>query len=309
MRADHVAVRENESMNEDSTSLPLSLEFRTLNDSDAELAESPVYCAQSNAFWWVDCDRKRVHCTDLSSDQTQTFSCPEHVGFVVLTNTSFLAVGMQSGIFLLDPLSSKFEKLVPLAKQNMRFNDAYVDQKGTLWAGTQRLDTSLMGGSIYSIKADLNLDRRATGFTYPNGLAFDEKTKMLFFSDSHRFAQTVWTTNVNSKGDLFANATLFADFRSIRGRPDGAALDAYGRYWIAAVSGSCIHVFATDGTLLRSYETPFPDPTKIAFGGPNLSTVFLTAKQNGMNRSIAIAELSASHHAIGLKPNRWKLMV
>jgi sugar lactone lactonase YvrE len=61
------------------------------------------------------------------------------------------------------------------------------------------------------------------------------------------------------------------------GRPDGAAVDAEGGYWICANDAGLIHRFTPDGRLDRSLAVPVKKPSMCAFGGSRLDTLFVTS--------------------------------
>ena len=65
------------------------------------------------------------------------------------------------------------------------------------------------------------------------------------------------------------------------GRPDGAAVDAEGCYWICANDAGLIHRFTPDGRLDRSLAVPVKKPTMCAFGGSRLDTLFVTSIRPG----------------------------
>jgi sugar lactone lactonase YvrE len=88
-----------------------------------------------------------------------------------------------------------------------------------------------------------------------------------------------------------ANRRVFARFppRSASGlegygdRPDGAAVDAEGCYWVAMYEGGCVLRFSPAGELLREVHLPALCPTMPCFAGPNLKTVYVTSAS--INRS------------------------
>lgn len=66
-----------------------------------------------------------------------------------------------------------------------------------------------------------------------------------------------------------------------RGRPDGAAVDAEGCYWTALYEGGRVRRHAPDGRLLAEIALPARCPTMVAFGGPDLRTLFVTTARAG----------------------------
>ena len=65
------------------------------------------------------------------------------------------------------------------------------------------------------------------------------------------------------------------------GRPDGAAVDQDGCYWICGNDAGLVHRFTPEGRLDRSLEVPVKKPAMCAFGGPKLDTLFVTSIRPG----------------------------
>ena len=61
------------------------------------------------------------------------------------------------------------------------------------------------------------------------------------------------------------------------GRPDGAAIDADGCYWVCATDAGLVSRFTPEGKLDQSLAVPTAKPAMCAFGGDNLDTLFVTS--------------------------------
>ncbi|MCY1452568.1 6-deoxy-6-sulfogluconolactonase [compost metagenome] len=91
------------------------------------------------------------------------------------------------------------------------------------------------------------------------------------------------------------NKQVFARFADADGMPDGLAIDAQGHVWCAMWDGWAIKRFAPDGTLERSIDLPVPRPTNLAFGGPQLKTLYITTARIRLSATqLAAAPLSGS---------------
>src|SRR5690606_21957209 len=66
------------------------------------------------------------------------------------------------------------------------------------------------------------------------------------------------------------------------GFADGATVDSEGGYWLANVAAGALRRYRPDGTLDRIVALPFSNPTKPAFGGPDLKTLYVTTTQTAM---------------------------
>lgn len=279
--------------------------FDVLSDTRAVLGESPAWCDRESCVWWVDIDGRALMRTRFPGGKTDLWPTPEIPGFVVMTESGPPAVGMESGIFLFDPRTAGFERTVPREIQGQRFNDATVDPDGVLWAGTMSIPEPAPVGVLYRIGADGAAEPELDGFITPNGLAVDSRRRRLYVSDSHPSVQTVWTCDLDPAGRP-GGRTRFVSMDGMTGRPDGAALDLDGNYWIAGVGGGVIHVFSPDQDHLREIDTPFAAPTKIAFGGPDTAFAFLTSKGGRPpDGALAVAALAGTGWS-GAAAVRWR---
>ena len=112
-------------------------------------------------------------------------------------------------------------------------------------------------------------------FEYPNGLAFSPDERVLYVANT-RWAQYIHRLELDAAGAV-VRRRIFADMSSdeTEGVPDGMKVDAQGRVFCTGPGGTW--VFAPDGTRLAIIRTP-EVPANVAFGGPDLRTLFLTAR-------------------------------
>ncbi|MCB2099657.1 MAG: SMP-30/gluconolactonase/LRE family protein [Rhodobacterales bacterium] len=269
--------------------------FTILPEAPAALGESPVWDEANGVLWWVDIDGHTVRRTDPDGGATRAWPAPETPGFVVPTRLGLPAVGMETGIFLFDPRTATFERVVRLDQTGVRFNDATVDWTGRLWAGTLSMTPPEPVGVLYAIGADRQPRPVVADLYTPNGLAADPARRRLYLADSHPDRQAVWILDLDATAwPTTAERRPFASMKDLAGRPDGAALDSDGNYWCAAVGGGrAIHVFAPDGALLRTVPVPALHPTKPAFGGPARNRLYLTSKGGpAPDGALAVADLA-----------------
>jgi sugar lactone lactonase YvrE len=70
---------------------------------------------------------------------------------------------------------------------------------------------------------------------------------------------------------------VFARFEAETDRPDGAAVDSEGRYWIALYRGGRVLCLSPAGKVLASFPLPAMCPTMCAFGDADLKTLYVTS--------------------------------
>lgn len=225
--------------------LQQKIEFTILTQTRAKLGESPFWDPLRGCLWWVDVDGRRLLRTTVSNGNTDMWPTPELPGFVVLTQTGKPAIGMESGIFFFTPETGKFDQVIKLEAQNVRFNDATIDSAGRLWAATMDIAGNSPVGILYLVSSRRRLVSVVNGLNTPNGLAVDKVRSRLYLSDSHPGVQTIWVFGVEWFSGKLADRRIFAAMNGFNGRPDGATIDTTGNYWIAGVDGAAVHVFAT----------------------------------------------------------------
>jgi len=81
---------------------------------------------------------------------------------------------------------------------------------------------------------------------------------------------------------------MFVDTQAWHSGPDGATVDSDGCLWVALVQAGKIGRFTPSGELDRLIEAPTDMPSCIAFGGSDLSTLFVTSiKDSGSGRAVS----------------------
>jgi sugar lactone lactonase YvrE len=190
---------------------------------------------------------------------------------------------MESGLFHLHLQPDGTTHATPLATAphsaaGMRFNDGRCDRAGRFWASTMVRDMSLAAadGALFRVDGAGLSAPQVGGLLTGNGLAFSPDNRVMYLSDSHPKARRVWAFDLGADGTL-ANRREFVDMNQHPGRPDGAAMDAEGCYWVCGNDAGQVHRFTPDGRLDRSIHLPVSKPAMCSFGGPGMEWMFVTS--------------------------------
>lgn len=254
-------------------------------DSRCGVGESPVWQADEQALYWVDIPGQKLYRWAAASGQTSQWQAPEMLACVarIGRKNSWIA-GMQSGVFELTPradgtLQADLLASAHHAQPGMRFNDGRCDRQGRFLAGTMVMDMSLAApaGCVYRLDASGSLAVIQDGLITPNGMAFSPDGRTMYLSDSHPSVQTIWAYDYDTSTGTPANRRVFVDMNPLPGRPDGAAVDADGCYWICGNEAGLVHRFTPQGKLDYSLAVPVKKPAMCAFGGAGLDTLFVTS--------------------------------
>jgi sugar lactone lactonase YvrE len=258
-------------------------------DSRCGTGESPVWSVAEEALYWVDIPGRALH--RWSADGHAQWASDEMPACIAPRADAPGAwiAGMESGIFSIETLDDgRLEAFrlasVAHAAPGMRFNDGRCDRQGRFWAGTMLMDMaagSRVGRVYRQDKADTAPTVQLDDFIVPNGLAFSPDGRTMYVSDSHPSVQTIWAFDYDIATGSPSNRRVFVDMNPLPGRPDGAAVDADGCYWICGNDAGLVHRFTPEGKLDRSLAVPVKKPAMCAFGGPKLDTLFVTSIRPG----------------------------
>ena len=259
----------------------------TLSKTRDRVGECPVWSVTEQALYWVDIEGRQIHRFDWASKTQQSWTAPERVGCIALVEGGGKVVAaMESAIFEVELLQSPEVKLRMLAPVehpmvNMRFNDGRCDRMGRFWVSTMCMDMSLAAqvGSIYCLDETGLSASKVDGLITPNGMAFSPDDKTMYLSDSHPTVQKIWAFDVDLPTATLSQERDFVDMLPLPGRPDGAAVDVDGNYWICANDAGQLHCFNPQGQLVSSIQVPVSKPSMCAFGGPDLNVLFVASIQ------------------------------
>jgi sugar lactone lactonase YvrE len=258
-------------------------------DMRNQTGESPVWHAGEQSLYWVDIPEKKLFAYRVADQYLQQWNAPEMLACIVPAKTAGQWIaGAESGMFALDTTQKDSLGFTPLASvehamAGMRFNDGRCDRQGRFLAGTMLMDMGAAAqvGAIYQFDETGSLKKLLSGFITPNGMAFSPGGATMYLSDSHPTVRKVWAYDYDTASGKPSNPRPFIDMTDFAGRPDGAAMDTDGCYWICGNDAGLIHRYTPAGELDFSVSVPVPKPAMCAFGGGDLRTLYITSIRPG----------------------------
>ena len=239
----------------------------------AELGEGPVWIAAERAVYFVDIKGLAIHRLEIETGARTFWPTPAQAGFIVPARGGGLICGLQDGLYRFDPASGGFARIsaVEADRPGNRINDGFVDPEGRLWFGTMHDGENAATGSLYSWTGPGDPILRDTDYSITNGPAVSPDGRTLYHTDSA--AKTIYAFDLASDGAL-SGKRVFA--RTDDSHPDGMAVDAEGSVWVALFGGWRIDRYSPAGAVIGSVALPCANITKLAFGGEDLRTAYVT---------------------------------
>jgi gluconolactonase len=147
--------------------------------------------------------------------------------------------------------------------------------------------------AVYRIAPDGGVSMVAS-FEYPNGLALSADERTLYVANT-RWTQYIHAVELDA-GFKMVRRRVFADMSAdgTNGVPDGMKVDEAGRVFCTGTGG--VWVFEPDGTRIGIIETP-EVCANIAFGGPDLRTLLLTASTSVYTLRVKVPGLPQPRYA------------
>ncbi|MBO0805674.1 MAG: SMP-30/gluconolactonase/LRE family protein [Nocardiopsaceae bacterium] len=285
------------------------VEAEPVGDVTAALGEGPYWVPDEDRLLWVDIPEGQVHRTDVASGVTESIKVePEgRPGEHGQGNTVSAAFPVAGGGILVagrreltlrfdaedakdgedgEPRPSRVVAEVPPA-DGVRFNDGAVDPAGRVWIGSMHTGETEPLGELYRLDGSV-LTPVVRKVTISNGLGWNPEGSLMYYVDSPSRKIDVFDYDP-ATGEV-SGRRLFADLRYADGTPDGLTVDADGCVWVAMWGGAALRRFTPAAKPDVMLPVPVARPTSCAFGGPDLSELYVTTASIGLSEEARAAQ-------------------
>jgi len=247
----------------------------------AVLGEGPMWSSSSQTLWFVDIKGRRIHAFDERSGAQRSFATPEFAAFIFDAASGGMICGLKIGLFSFDPATGGFDPIIEVDAGHPanRLNDGFVDRGGRLWFGTMDNDENAPTGSLYRYSAG-RLQVMDAGYVITNGPAMSPDGRVLYHVDT--LQRCMYAFDVDASGEP-GGKREFLRIEEPGEYPDGPVVDSAGNVWLAMFGGWGVRCYSPQGRLLHKLELPVARCTKVAFGGADLKTLYITTASVGMS--------------------------
>lgn len=251
-------------------------------DAGDHLGESPTWRVEDQSLWWINCEHPaEIRRWSPVSGEQDRWEMPRRIGGFAHKASGGMLVALADGLYDFDTATQTLSLRVasPLPA-HIKLHECLCDRQGRFWIGAYDhnypADRGAAGGAFFRLDGD-RLTPMIEAVAVGNGLAFSPDGRTLYATSSSWGRIDAFDVDAET-GDL-ANRRTFVTLEPGAGIADGATVDADGGYWLALVGTGRLRRYRPDGTLDLDLRTPCSNPTKPAFGGPDLATLFVTSTQ------------------------------
>lgn len=257
------------------------------------LGESPFWHPREQRLYWLDIPGRRVRRWDPATGAREAWALPQDPGCIAPAESGGFVLALRDGFYRARDWGAALEPMVRFSHgETTRFNDGKADPVGRFWAGTYYEPKDARKADLYALDARSgrpNVQLKAHNATAANGLAWSPDQRTLYWTDTTRHVIQAWdwepVANVMRRHRVFHQfAPKPAGWQpgqaGYGGRPDGAAMDVEGHYWVAMFEGGRLLRLAPDGHIAAEFAVPARCPTMPCFGGPDGRTLYLTTARH-----------------------------
>ncbi len=249
------------------------LVIETAGNLRSTWGEGPIWW--NDFLYYVDIEAHRVVRFDPVSGEEKCWDVGQRVGLVVPRRDGGLLCAGDAGFFFLDESTGACTAILDPEgdKPDNRFNDGKCAPDGSLFAGSISLVKRTGDATLYRLSTDLKCTVAYAPVTNSNGIIWSINGKICYYIDTPRRNIVAF----DYADGLLSNPREVVDTSAIDASPDGITIDAEGRLWVAFCHGACVCCYDPEtGAEVRRIDLPCLETTACAFGGADLSDLYVT---------------------------------
>ena len=244
-------------------------------NTKGDLGEGLLWDERNETIMWVDAFVKIINTWNPATKTlierkydslVTSIAKRESGGYVVAAGLKLIVLNENLDVTGTSPLE--------MPNENVRTNDGNVDINGNYWVGCFANDAKPKQGNLRRISPNLESKVFLKDITIANGMDWSPDNKICYYIDTP--TKKVSRFNFNIETSDFEGELEAIDVSQYSGAPDGMCVDAAGNLWVAFWGGGCVRSFSPTGELLAQVDVAATLVTNCAFGGADLSTLYIT---------------------------------
>lgn len=258
------------------------MELAIAVEADNILGEGVVWSPGTGTLIWTDIVGKRLWTLDPKTSTASARDLTERLTCLAPMSGGRLLAGLATGLGVYQSGHVALRLPVEPNEPRTRLNDGRLDRKGRFVFGT--MDEGDGGprpiGNVWSYDGVSPPRRLLAGLRITNSIAFSPDGRTMYVADTP--TRTIRAYDYGEDGTP-SNGPLFAEVDPGGGYPDGSTVDSDGFLWNCEWEGSRVVRYDPTGRVERAIPLPVSKQTCCAFGGADLSTLFITSARYGMS--------------------------
>ena len=246
-----------------------------------DLGEGAFWHPRRRQIFWFDILGRRLLSRDHSGELKWQFETAVSAAGWIDTETLLIAATDHLLSFEIASGTSTVVADLDCARGSLRPNDGRADPWGGFWISTMGHDAEVGAGAIWRYYRS-EMRRLFSGMTIPNSICFSPNGHFACFTDTP--GQIVFRQYLHpAHGWPVGAPEPWLDLRPKALNPDGAVIDALGRLWLAEWGAGRVAVYDTEAQYLGAVPVSAPNASCPAFGGTDLSVLYITTAKQGMD--------------------------
>lgn len=269
------------------------IKIKCISNPKCTLGEGPFWDANMGLLYWVDIIENKIYRYDPNNKSVNSWTTPEHVGFVIVKHDGSLIAGLKSGLHKISLNEDATVTAIRIDRidenlEYIRFNDAVADMSGGIFACTMDMRNQESVGKYFYYDHEFRKTIVDSGYVVANGPALSPNERFLYTVESvgnEDISKGVYVSEITS-GKILINKKLLIDWTKMNSYPDGLITDTAGNLWIAEFGGNILRCYSPYGELKLEIPLPAWNITKAAIGGENRNVLFVTSSCIGIEKHV-----------------------
>lgn len=264
----------------------MSAEIVALANYHCKVGENPLWHPDEQRIYWLDIETGRIFRLDHESGDHECFHRGPVVGGFTLQADGSLLLFEADRIVRLESNGTRRVLREGIDADMERFNDVIADPEGRVYAGT--IGRTKQSGGVYRVERDGSIECLWKGTGCANGMGFTSDLTRFYWTCST--TRSIFQFDYDRETGHLGGRRLVAQVDERDGTPDGLTLDTEDAIWAARWGTGVVIKMNAAAEELERISFPVQKTSSVAFGGPELDTLYVTTAGGDGEGKTASAE-------------------